>query len=119
MPRSDRKPPCPRWKARCGSRFLEEREAASACASPARAWVNLARAATFSSGSKSIFPIRFPRRRRPYLNRCRRTAMPRPSEAAIRQLCEDLEIEDHFLIACLEESIVDVCETEGQLELTN
>jgi hypothetical protein len=45
--------------------------------------------------------------------------MPRPPKAAIHQLCEQLEVEDHFLIACLEESIIEVHETEGQLVLTN
>ena len=41
------------------------------------------------------------------------------SQSAIRQLCEHLEIEDHFLAACLEESAIDIDETEGRLELAN
>ena len=45
--------------------------------------------------------------------------MPRPSEAAIHQLCENLEIEDHFLLACLEESLVELQEIEGRLEFAN
>lgn len=45
--------------------------------------------------------------------------MPKPSEAAIRQLCVNLGIEDHFFMACLEESVIDVYETEGRLEFAN
>ena len=45
--------------------------------------------------------------------------MPRRPEAAIHPLCENLEIEDHFFIACLEESVIDVDEVEGRLELAN
>jgi hypothetical protein len=45
--------------------------------------------------------------------------MPRPPEAAIRRLCEQLDIEDHFLISCLEESVIEVDEMEGRLELAN
>jgi hypothetical protein len=45
--------------------------------------------------------------------------MRRPSEAAIHQLCARLEIEDHLFMACLEESIIEVDETEGRLELAN
>ncbi len=45
--------------------------------------------------------------------------MPKPSEAAIRQFCVELEIEDHFFMACLEESVIEVYETDGRLELGN
>ena len=45
--------------------------------------------------------------------------MPKPSKTAIRQLCEQLEIEDHFLLACLEESIIEVDESEGRLEVAH
>ena len=42
-----------------------------------------------------------------------------PSEAALRQLCENLGIEDHFVRVCLEESVIEVCEEEGRLDLAN
>lgn len=45
--------------------------------------------------------------------------MLRPPDAAICQLCETLEVEVHFLRVCLEESVIDVYETEGRLELAN
>jgi len=45
--------------------------------------------------------------------------MSKPSETAVHHLCEVLEIEDHFLWACLDESVIDVYETDGRLELTN
>ena len=45
--------------------------------------------------------------------------MPRPSETAIRQLCGHLEIEEHFFIACLEESVIEIDETQGRLDLCN
>ena len=45
--------------------------------------------------------------------------MAKPSEEAIHALCECLDVEDYFLVACLEESILEVYETEGRLELVN
>jgi len=42
-----------------------------------------------------------------------------PTEIAIRRLCEQLEIEDRFFLACMEESVIDVYEAEGRLELAN
>jgi hypothetical protein len=45
--------------------------------------------------------------------------MRRLSEAAIRQLCEQLGIEGRFFMACLEESVIEVYETEGHLDLAN
>jgi len=45
--------------------------------------------------------------------------MPRPSDPAIHRLCEHMEIEDQFLLACLEESVVDLYEVEGRLEFAN
>jgi hypothetical protein len=45
--------------------------------------------------------------------------MPRPSDLAIHQLSEDMEIEDQFLLACLEESVVELYEVEGRLEFAN
>ena len=45
--------------------------------------------------------------------------MSKPSEAAIHQLCVQLDIEEHFFMACLEESVIEVSETEGRLELAN
>jgi hypothetical protein len=40
-------------------------------------------------------------------------------KAAIHQLCVRLDIEDHFFMACLEESVIEIDETEGRLELAN
>ena len=45
--------------------------------------------------------------------------MPRPSDLAIHQLSEDMEIEDQFLLACLEESVVELYEVEGRQEFSN
>jgi len=45
--------------------------------------------------------------------------MPRPSDLAIHQLSEDMEIEDQFLLACLEESVVELYEVEGRQEFAN
>ena len=45
--------------------------------------------------------------------------MPRPSDVAIHHLCENLEIEDHFLLACMEESVIELHEIEGHLEFAN
>jgi len=45
--------------------------------------------------------------------------MPKPPKAALRRLCEHLEIEDYFLMACLEESVIEVYETKGRLEFAN
>jgi len=45
--------------------------------------------------------------------------MPRPPASAIHQLCEQLEIEDHFFLACLEESVIEIYQSEGQLEIAN
>ena len=45
--------------------------------------------------------------------------MSRPSEAAIHHLCLQLEIEDLFFVACLQESVIEVYETEDRLELAN
>lgn len=45
--------------------------------------------------------------------------MAKLSKTAIRRLCEQLDLEDHFFLACLEESVVDVYKVEGRLELVN
>jgi hypothetical protein len=46
--------------------------------------------------------------------------MSRPSEDAVRRLCGALGIEDHLFRVCLEESVIDVYETEdGALEFAN
>jgi hypothetical protein len=45
--------------------------------------------------------------------------MSRPADAAIHALCERLELEEHFLIACLDESAIEVSQVEGRLELAN
>ena len=45
--------------------------------------------------------------------------MSRPSELAIHQLSEHMDIEDQFLLACLEESVVELYEIEGRLEFAN
>jgi hypothetical protein len=47
------------------------------------------------------------------------TTMPKPPEAALHQLCAQLQIEEHFFIACLEESVIEVHELDGRLELAN
>ena len=45
--------------------------------------------------------------------------MAKLSKAAIRRLCEQLDLEDHFFLACLEESVIDVYAVEGRLEPAN
>ena len=45
--------------------------------------------------------------------------MSKLSDLAIHQLSEDMEIEDQFLLACLEESVVELYEIEGRLEFAN
>jgi hypothetical protein len=45
--------------------------------------------------------------------------MPRPSDRAIHRLCEEMEIEDEFLLTCLEESVVELDEIDGRLEFAN
>jgi hypothetical protein len=43
----------------------------------------------------------------------------KPSKAAISRLCENLGIEDQFFMVCLAESVIEIRETQGRLELTN
>ena len=45
--------------------------------------------------------------------------MPNLSKTALRRLCEQLEVEDHFFLACLEESVVDVDEVKGRIALAH
>ena len=45
--------------------------------------------------------------------------MPRPSEVAIHQLSESLEIDDQFLMACMDDSVIELDEVEGRLEFAN
>jgi hypothetical protein len=45
--------------------------------------------------------------------------MPRPSQAEIHALCESLDIDDDFFVACLEDSVIELYEVEGHLELAN
>ena len=38
---------------------------------------------------------------------------------AIQRLCERLDVDPHVLVVCLEESVVEIAEVNGQLDLQN
>lgn len=45
--------------------------------------------------------------------------MHSPSDTALQQLCERLQVDHDFFVQCLQESVVEIHETEGQLDLVN
>ena len=45
--------------------------------------------------------------------------MNSPSDTALQQLCERLQIDPEFFVECLQESVVEMNETEGRLDLRN